>query len=128
MPSLRQSVQLKRYGPCLNMGPAYPKLNAISACNSGSRISLADCGESSSDQISTRQQESQPRAVGFSLQINDLARIDMERAMGIEPTAQAWEAWVLPLYDARSGRLGRILSAVTRPFNRAGHQLSTKQR
>jgi hypothetical protein len=27
----------------------------------------------------------------------------LERAMGIEPTAQAWEAWVLPLYDARSG-------------------------
>ena len=26
----------------------------------------------------------------------------MERAMGIEPTAQAWEAWVLPLYDARN--------------------------
>src|ERR1700730_8883948 len=26
----------------------------------------------------------------------------MERAMGIDPTAQAWEAWVLPLYDARS--------------------------
>jgi hypothetical protein len=25
----------------------------------------------------------------------------LERAMGIEPTAQAWEAWVLPLYDAR---------------------------
>ena len=24
----------------------------------------------------------------------------VERAMGIEPTAQAWEAWVLPLYDA----------------------------
>ena len=23
--------------------------------------------------------------------------------MGIEPTAQAWEAWVLPLYDARVG-------------------------
>ena len=23
--------------------------------------------------------------------------------MGIEPTAQAWEAWVLPLYDARNG-------------------------
>src|ERR1700722_2550102 len=28
----------------------------------------------------------------------------VERAMGIEPTAQAWEAWVLPLYDARLGR------------------------
>jgi hypothetical protein len=26
---------------------------------------------------------------------------EVERAMGIEPTAQAWEAWVLPLYDAR---------------------------
>jgi hypothetical protein len=26
----------------------------------------------------------------------------VERAMGIEPTAQAWEAWVLPLYDARA--------------------------
>jgi hypothetical protein len=25
----------------------------------------------------------------------------VERAMGIEPTAQAWEACVLPLYDAR---------------------------
>ena len=25
--------------------------------------------------------------------------------MGIEPTAQAWEAWVLPLYDARSAPL-----------------------
>ena len=28
--------------------------------------------------------------------------LEMERAMGIEPTAQAWEAWVLPLYDART--------------------------
>ena len=27
---------------------------------------------------------------------------EVERAMGIEPTAQAWEAWVLPLYDARA--------------------------
>src|ERR1700744_1883579 len=27
--------------------------------------------------------------------------LEVERAMGIEPTAQAWEAWVLPLYDAR---------------------------
>ena len=29
----------------------------------------------------------------------------VERAMGIEPTAQAWEAWVLPLYDARFGSI-----------------------
>ena len=33
----------------------------------------------------------------------------VERAMGIEPTALAWEARVLPLYDARSGHV-RILS------------------
>ena len=25
----------------------------------------------------------------------------MERAMGIEPTSEAWEASILPLYDAR---------------------------
>ena len=37
------------------------------------------------------------------MQINDLPEFDVERAMGIEPTAQAWEAWVLPLYDARRG-------------------------
>jgi hypothetical protein len=28
----------------------------------------------------------------------------MERAMGIEPTSEAWEASILPLYDARSFR------------------------
>lgn len=28
-------------------------------------------------------------------------RVNVERAMGIEPTALAWEARVLPLYDAR---------------------------
>ena len=33
----------------------------------------------------------------------------MERAMGIEPTSEAWEASILPLYDARSGLL--ILAA-----------------
>jgi hypothetical protein len=30
-----------------------------------------------------------------------MPRKPMERAMGIEPTALAWEARVLPLYDAR---------------------------
>jgi hypothetical protein len=38
----------------------------------------------------------------------------VERAMGIEPTAQAWEAWVLPLYDAR---LARILVALPQRIN-----------
>jgi hypothetical protein len=42
--------------------------------------------------------------------------------MGIEPTAQAWEAWVLPLYDARaswilcaSPRSAQILRQGRRP-------------
>src|SRR5215472_11828883 len=30
--------------------------------------------------------------------------LNVERAMGIEPTALAWEARVLPLYDARRAR------------------------
>ena len=30
-------------------------------------------------------------------------RESLERAMGIEPTSEAWEASILPLYDARSG-------------------------
>jgi hypothetical protein len=32
----------------------------------------------------------------------------VERAMGIEPTALAWEARVLPLYDARAEVLGML--------------------
>ena len=27
--------------------------------------------------------------------------MNLERAMGIEPTSEAWEASILPLYDAR---------------------------
>ena len=33
--------------------------------------------------------------------------------MGIEPTAQAWEAWVLPLYDARV----HVILVALRPDN-----------
>ena len=32
-------------------------------------------------------------------------KVEVERVMGIEPTALAWEARVLPLYDTRSGCL-----------------------
>ena len=32
-----------------------------------------------------------------------LAREKMERAKGIEPSSLAWEARVMPLYDARTG-------------------------
>ena len=40
-------------------------------------------------------------------QVEDFKQSDrMERANGIEPSALAWEARVLPLYDARSGRFG----------------------
>ena len=38
--------------------------------------------------------------------------------MGIEPTAQAWEAWVLPLYDARASR---ILTVFDGKLQRAWH-------
>ncbi len=38
---------------------------------------------------------------GTALAVTGPQWLELERAMGIEPTAQAWEAWVLPLYDAR---------------------------
>ena len=44
----------------------------------------------------------------FYVQSRELGRVRstessgfMERAMGIEPTSEAWEASILPLYDAR---------------------------
>jgi hypothetical protein len=39
----------------------------------------------------------------------------MERAMGIEPTSEAWEASILPLYDARSGLLLAIIHNCNNP-------------
>jgi hypothetical protein len=33
----------------------------------------------------------------------ELSEDQLERVMGIEPTARAWEARVLPLYDTRNG-------------------------
>jgi hypothetical protein len=36
----------------------------------------------------------------------------VERAKGIEPSALAWEARVLPLYDAREGRHSTLLVAL----------------
>ena len=46
--------------------------------------------------------------------------------MGIEPTSEAWEASILPLYDARSGLPWRLYTtAMTREkgagVKRAGH-------
>src|SRR5262249_28159023 len=38
----------------------------------------------------------------------------LERAMGIEPTSEAWEASILPLYDARSSILLIILPSWSR--------------
>ena len=43
-------------------------------------------------------------------------KVEVERAMGIEPTAQAWEAWVLPLYDARKGRHSMRYCSWVQPF------------
>ena len=42
--------------------------------------------------------------------------------MGIEPTALAWDARVLPLYDARSGGKDAILCRDRFQFNRGRHR------
>ena len=50
--------------------------------------------------------------------------------MGIEPTAQAWEAWVLPLYDARlreilvALRLHKQIGPLVIKFHQAGGELA----
>jgi hypothetical protein len=46
---------------------------------------------------------SRDRAPADTNSINHLPLVGLERAMGIEPTSEAWEASILPLYDARSG-------------------------
>src|SRR5208283_668251 len=48
--------------------------------------------------------------------------VRVERAMGIEPTAQAWEAWVLPLYDARQGLDSSRVPKRRQIVGHAGHQ------
>ncbi len=46
------------------------------------------------------------REFGGQLEVKPLSEMRvrnfLERAMGIEPTSEAWEASILPLYDARS--------------------------
>ena len=37
----------------------------------------------------------------------------LERAMGIEPTSEAWEASILPLYDARSQENRTSIRSIT---------------
>ena len=46
----------------------------------------------------------------------NLPEFGMERAKGIEPSASAWEAEVLPLYDAREGAHSMLLGAVLQSF------------
>lgn len=46
--------------------------------------------------------------------------------MGIEPTALAWEARVLPLYDARSGQQAAILCAEGGRFNLSQESASVR--
>jgi hypothetical protein len=42
--------------------------------------------------------------------------------MGIEPTSEAWEASILPLYDARSLQLPRLY-LITRPHEKPAVRL-----
>jgi len=53
------------------------------------------------------------------------AEKNLERAMGIEPTALAWEARVLPLYDAREAHNSTREGAVS--ANRAAARMSTRR-
>ena len=55
-------------------------------------------------------------------------KVEVERAKGIEPSALAWEARVLPLYDARAGHYSTSLGAApqrpARPIARhAGYRI-----
>jgi hypothetical protein len=52
----------------------------------------------------------------------------MERAMGIEPTAQAWEAWVLPLYDARSRQPNLVAADSSRLSSKQANRAPLKAR
>ena len=50
-----------------------------------------------------RRFERKSRRVGEQRKLNQRRLCEvLERAMGIEPTSEAWEASILPLYDARS--------------------------
>jgi hypothetical protein len=42
--------------------------------------------------------------------------LNLERAMGIEPTSEAWEASILPLYDARLRAILPCLSRLQQLF------------
>jgi hypothetical protein len=39
------------------------------------------------------------------------AYVELERVAGIEPASQAWEAWVIPIYDTRNARIITPLAA-----------------
>ena len=41
--------------------------------------------------------------------------IDLERAMGIEPTSEAWEASILPMNYARE-KTGKLILTPDKPF------------
>ena len=80
-------------------GTVFTMLMSVVPCWTLLAVTRSTC-----DQTVTREQKSQPGKVGFFVADQRPACIQMERAMGIEPTALAWEARVLPLYDARAGR------------------------
>lgn len=54
-----------------------------------------------------------PVRLASSLAIDDLPEFDVERAKGIEPSALAWEARVLPLYDARAGHYSTTVRVIS---------------
>jgi hypothetical protein len=55
-------------------------------------------------------------------------KVAVERVKGIEPSALAWEARVLPLYDAREGRHSTRLSALAQRLRTGGRSLHQRRR
>src|SRR5215831_15080875 len=66
-------------------------------------------GRAATVQLTAVPSNYRPKTSRFLVEFRELSRVRstqssafMERAMGIEPTSEAWEASILPLYDARS--------------------------
>ena len=52
--------------------------------------------------------------------------LNLKRLMGVEPTSQAWEAWVMPLYNSRLNTflVYPIYKTQVKPFNIHRNQFS----
>ena len=68
----------------------------------GTGVSPRGVGNALRKKSKTRELSRSPARVGVDGELRVLFALEMERATGIEPVSEAWEASILPLYDARS--------------------------